>query len=134
MFNENNKYIEVTPSLIEDEENINSLIYKSRYILQDITLTDEEGNSLKLKKDWRLIVSYSKKYAEYQRNIREKQVSRVKAIIANPSKYNKSSSNDVKRFIKNIAFDKDGEICKSNLYFDESILKLDQFTTIKMIE
>lgn len=123
MFNENNKYIEVTPSLIEDEENINSIIYKSRYILQDITLTDEEGNSAKLKKDWRLIVSYSKKYAEYQRNIREKQVSRAKAIIANPSRYNKGSANDVKRFIKNIAFDKDGEICKSNLYFDESILK-----------
>ena len=29
----------------------------------------------------------------------------------------------MKRFIKNIAFDKNGEICKANLLFDESLVK-----------
>lgn len=122
-FDENNKYIETTPSLIEDEEGINSLIYKSRYMVSDITLEDEDGNKFKIQKGWRLIVSYSKKYASYQRGVREKQIARAKAIIANPSRYNKGNANDVKRFIKNIAFDKNGEICKANLLFDESLVK-----------
>lgn len=122
-FDTNNKYIETTPSLIEDEEDINTLIYKSRYMVQDVIVKDDEGNDIKLQKGWRLIVSYSKKYAAYQRNIREKQIARAKAIIANPSRYNKGSANDVKRFIKNIAFDKNGEICKTNLFFDEDLLK-----------
>ena len=122
-FDTNNKYIETTPSLIEDEEDINTLIYKSRYMVQDVIVKDDEGNNIKLQKGWRLIVSYSKKYAAYQRNTREKQIARAKAIIANPSRYNKGSANDVKRFIKNIAFDKNGEICKTNLFFDEDLLK-----------
>lgn len=121
-FDESNKYIETTPSLIEDEEDINSLIYKSRYMVNDITVLDDDGNKIKIQKGWRLIVSYSKKYALYQKSIREKQVSRAKAIIASPGKYNKGSANDVKRFIKNIAFDKDGQICKSNLIFDENLV------------
>lgn len=120
-FDENNKYIETTPSLIEDEDNINSLIYKSRYMVSDITF-DDDGNKIKIQKGWRLIVSYSGKYAAYQRSIREKQIARAKAIIANPSRYNKGNVNDVKRFIKNIAFDKNGEICKSNLLFDEELV------------
>ena len=120
-FDENNKYIETTPSLIEDEDNINSLIYKSRYMVSDITF-DDDGNKIKIQKGWRLIVSYSKKYATYQKQIREKQIARAKAIIANPSRYNKGNVNDVKRFIKNIAFDKNGEICKSNLLFDEELV------------
>ena len=120
-FDENNKYIETTPSLIEDEDNINSLIYKSRYMVSDITL-DDDGNKIKIQKGWRLIVSYSKKYATYQKQIREKQIARAKAIIANPSRYSKGNVNDVKRFIKNIAFDKNGEICKSNLLFDEELV------------
>lgn len=122
-FDENNKYIETTPSLNEDEEDINSLIYKSRYMVNDFTITDDDGNKIKIQKGWRLIVSYSKKYAVYQRSVREKQISRAKAIIANPSRYNKGSANDVKRFIKNIAFDKNGEICESNLLFDEDLVK-----------
>lgn len=122
-FNEGNKYIETTPSLIEDEENINSIIYKSRYMVSDITVEDEDGNKVKIQKGWRLIVSYSKKYAAYQKSIRTKQIERAMEIIANPSRYNKGNANDVKRFIKNIAFDKNGEICESNLLFDEALVR-----------
>lgn len=123
-FNEKSRYLEVTPSLIEDEEDINSLIYKSRYMVNDITIKNEDGSTSKIEKGWRLIVSYSKKYASYQREIREKQIARAKALIANPSKFNKINSQDCKRFIKNISYDNNGEvITKHTLSYDESIAK-----------
>ena len=62
-------------------------------------------------------------YAKYQTEILNKQVERAKKIIANPSSYKKTSINDVKRFIKNIAYDEDGTVIdNSKLLFDEELL------------
>lgn len=108
------------PSLIDEDHEI---LYKTRYMLEDVTIKDNYGKPLKIQKGWRLIVTYSPLYAKYQTEILNKQVERAKKIIANPNSYKKGSMNDVKRFIKNLSFDSNGEIItNSKLLFDEELL------------
>ena len=47
-----------------------------------------------------MIVTYSIKYADYQRNIRSNQIKRASNLInSNPTKIGKPKQNDFKRFI-----------------------------------
>lgn len=57
-----------------------------------------------------LIVTYSLKYAAYQKLIRERQVERAEKLLDNPSKLNKKNANDPKRFIELEKCTDDGEI------------------------
>ena len=72
----------------------------------------------------RLIVTYSVKYQEYQKNIRNNQISRAQKIIAsNPNKLKKAKQNDPKRFIKTLNVTKDGEIAEKSIYtINQSII------------
>ena len=72
----------------------------------------------------RLIVTYSVKYQEYQKNIRNTQINRAKKIIAsNPEKLKKPKQNDPKRFIKILNITKDGEIAEKSTYtINQSII------------
>ena len=65
----------------------------------------------------RLIVTFSFKYREYLKHIREKQVARAENIIrrGTAGKYGKSQS-DPKRFIKQESCTADGEIAQYNSY------------------
>ena len=65
----------------------------------------------------KLIVTYSIKYRDYQRNIRAKQVERAEKLIStNPAKVNKTNQNDYKRFIAKTAVTEDGEVAKTEFY------------------
>lgn len=65
----------------------------------------------------RLIITYSVKYQEYQKNIRNNQINGAKKIIdGNPNKLKKPKQNDPKRFIKSINVTKDGELAEKNIY------------------
>ena len=65
----------------------------------------------------RLIVTYSVKYQEYQKNIREKQIQRAQNIIEkNPKKIGKAKQNDPKRFIETISTTSNGEVAEENHY------------------
>jgi len=65
----------------------------------------------------RLIVTFSIKYQEYQKNIREKQVTRaIKLIESNPKKIGKAKDNDPKRFIETIAATTDGVVAEEMYY------------------
>lgn len=57
-----------------------------------------------------LIVTYSIKYRNYQRTIRERQIEIAKKYIASPSKLSKNRANDPKRFVEQGHCTKDGEI------------------------
>ena len=57
-----------------------------------------------------LIVTYSIKYKEYQKWIRERQIERAKKYVAAPSKLNKKNPNDPKRFVDQEHCTADGEI------------------------
>ena len=65
----------------------------------------------------RLIVTFSVKYQEYQKNIRNNQINRVLKIIeSRPKKLKKAKQNDTKRFIKAINVTNDGELADKSTF------------------
>jgi transposase len=68
----------------------------------------------------RLIITYSPKYALYQKSIREKQVERAQKMLDSGStKKNRKNPNDPARFIGTTAATKDGEAADIHHYLDE---------------
>ena len=64
----------------------------------------------------RLIVSYSPKYAEYQRSVRNRQIERAQNLINNTAKISKNRQDDPKRFIKSTSVTNDGEIANKKVF------------------
>ena len=101
---------------------------KKKYNINDI---EKDEASIELFKDriffkerWinendleqKLVVTFSLKYRNYQRQIRNSQIERAKVAIANKSfKLDKSNQNDFKRFIKKTNVTKDGEIAEKKV-------------------
>lgn len=84
----------------------------------DLYYKDEPYTTAKLHQ--RLIVTYSPKYALYQKTIREKQVERAQAMIHSGStKKTYRNPNDPARFIGTEAATKDGEKADIHTYLDQ---------------
>lgn len=65
----------------------------------------------------KLIITYSLKYRDYQRQIRNRQLDRATKLIENrPSDLNKKSQNDYKRFISSTNVTPDGEVANKAVY------------------
>ena len=68
----------------------------------------------------RLIVTYSPKYARYQKAVRDKQVDRAKKMIDSGNvKKERKNPNDPARFIGKVAATEDGEVAKIHNYLNE---------------
>ena len=81
-----------------------AVFYKERWIKEDGL-------------EQRLIISYSVKYQEYQKNIRNNQINRAMKIIeSNPNNLKKPRQNDPKRFIKTTNITDDGELADKSIY------------------
>ncbi|MDD4406838.1 MAG: IS1634 family transposase [Bacilli bacterium] len=94
--------------LRNDEELIklyeDKFFYKERWIKEDGL-------------EQRLIITYSVKYQEYQKQIRETQINRaLKLIEKNPKKIGKVRNNDPKRFINTTTTTIEGEVAEENYY------------------
>lgn len=85
---------------IDNSSSNETVYYKERWI-------KENGM------EQRLIVSYSPKYAAYQKNIRNNQVIRAENMIEKPGSVSKSKLNDPKRFITSTYITGDGEIAST---------------------
>ena len=93
---------------IEKDEKSTEL-YKDRMFFKERWIKE---NGLEQK----LIVTYSLKYRNYQRQIRNSQIERAKVAIANKSfKIDKCNQNDFKRFIKKTNITKDGEVAEKKV-------------------
>ncbi|MCF6465347.1 IS1634 family transposase [Clostridium sp. Cult2] len=91
-------------SKLDEEKYKDKIFYKERWIKE---------NGLEQK----IIVTYSIKYRNYQRKIRNSQIERAqKTIDNNPGKLKKSSQNDYKRFIQKTYCTPDGEIAEKEIY------------------
>lgn len=89
-------------ALRTDEQQIE--IYKDKVFYKERWIKE---NGL----EQRLIITYSVKYQEYQRNIRNNQIQRAKKLIENnPQKISKPKQNDPKRFIETINTTQNGEV------------------------
>jgi len=65
----------------------------------------------------RLIVTFSIKYRDYKRKIRNSQIERAqKALEKNPTKLKKCNANDYKRFINKTSCTHDGEVADKEIY------------------
>lgn len=109
-------------SKLKDDEDLidkfyDKVFYKERWIKED-------------ELEQRLIITYSPKYQEYQKNIREKQIQRAKNIIEkNPKTIKSRDENDPKRFIENIPTTDTGEVALNNNYSinEDKILEESKF-------
>ena len=98
------KFIDLRTLDETDEETYNSVYYKE-YPL--VTADMDET----------LIVTYSPKYAAYQRRIREGQIERAQKLFSSAGKKRKSKNpNDPMRFIKTTTVTADGEIAEKTIY------------------
>ena len=72
----------------------------------------------------RLIITYSIKYKDYQKNIRSKQIERAEKVIkSNPKNIGKINQNDFKRFISKINVTQNGEIAEETIYeLDDNLI------------
>ena len=65
----------------------------------------------------KLIVTYSIKYRDYQRKIRNSQIERAQKLIDTaPEKINKCRQNDYKRFVQKTNCTDNGEVAKNKIY------------------
>src|SRR5665647_1613046 len=91
-------------STIDEALFTDKTFYKERWIKE---------NGLEQK----LIITYSIKYRDYQRTIRNNQIQRaIKIVETNPSKMKTSNQNDYKRFIEKTSITPDGEVAEKHLY------------------
>lgn len=100
----------------------------------DITKLSEDDTNLYYKDepyttkklDQRLIVTYSPKYARYQKKIRDTQVERAQKMMdAGSVKKTRKNPNDPARFIGTVAVTKDGEVADIHRYLDEEKIELE---------
>ena len=85
---------------------------------QGLYYKDEPYTTKKLHQ--RLIITYSPKYALYQKSIRDKQVERAQKMLdSGKTKKNRKNPNDPARFIGKMAVTKDGEAADIKQYLDE---------------
>lgn len=89
-------------SELNDEADYDKVFYKDRWI-------NEDGL------EQHLIVTYSIKYRNYQRTIRERQIERARKLAESPSKLSKKKANDPKRFIEQGHCTPDGEIASKTI-------------------
>jgi transposase len=81
-----------------------STFYKERWIKEDGL-------------EQKLIVTFSLKYKDYQRQIRNKQIERARKLIeSRTSDLKKCNQNDYKRFVKNTSITSDGEIASLEVF------------------
>ena len=110
-------------SELDDESDKDKIFYKTRWIKEDGIVHTESGDQKK-GIEQKLIVSYSIKYRNFLRHVREGQIERAKKIIESGEKtVNKKKQNDPKRFIKTDHATKEGEVAEISVsYIDESII------------
>jgi transposase len=96
-------------SKLDEDQNLykkfmNDTFYKERWIKEDGL-------------EQKLIVTYSLKYRDYQRQIRNRQLARAVMLIeSNPHSIDKKRQNDYKRFISSKKVTCDGEVAKKTIY------------------
>lgn len=99
--------------------------YNISSLLQDEKIYEKYKNEIFYKERWikengleqKLIVTYSLKYREYHRKIRNRQIDRATNLIKNnPSGITKKRQNDYKRLITSTKVTKDGEVANKSVH------------------
>ena len=103
-------------NIAELDENacLDKIFYKERWIKEDISSNAEAKGKKPLEQ--RLVVSYSLKYRNYLRSVRNSQVERAKRLIASGNCTRKGrNQEDPRRFIRHSKCTAEGEICEHDV-------------------
>lgn len=108
---------------LDDEKDSDKIFYKSRWINEEGIIHTETGDKKQIIEQ-KLIVSYSIKYRDYLRHIRNGQIERAIRLVESGEKtIAGKKQNDPKRFIKTDHVTKNGEIADQALsYIDQSVI------------
>ncbi|MBQ3414682.1 MAG: IS1634 family transposase [Clostridia bacterium] len=120
----NNKSINLKN--IEKYDSSNKNIYYKEILLERTKKDAETKEKITLKE--RMIITFSPRYAAYQKNIRDAQIVRAKEIIEkHPEQYSKLPQNNAKRFIQKENITSDGECAeKYKLYYKNELEKYEE--------
>ena len=110
-------------SELDDEQDKDKIFYKTRWIKEEGIVHTDKGDKKQIIEQ-KLIVSYSIKYRNFMRHVREGQIERaIKMVESGEKTINKKKQNDPKRFIKTDHATKDGEVANQAIsYIDESVI------------
>lgn len=111
-------------SELDDELDKDKIFYKMRWIKEEGIIHTDKGDKKQVIEQ-KLIVSYSIKYRNFQRHVRQGQIDRaIKMVEAGCTSAGKKKQNDPKRFIKTDHATKEGEVAEiSTSYIDQSIIE-----------
>lgn len=100
---------------LDEDADRDRIFYKEMWLMEDISGAKRKKGVKPLEQ--RLIVSYSIKYRDYLRSIRDGQIKRAEKIIQTGDERKGSHQNDPRRFIKHQAITDDGELCSHEVTF-----------------
>ena len=107
---------------LDDELDKDKIFYKERWTRENISGRAERIGVKPLEQ--RLIVSYSIKYRDYLRSIRDSQIRRAKKMISRGDTRSGNHTNDPRRLIDVQSVTVDGEVCE----YEKASLDLDKVT------
>ena len=101
-----------------------SKIFNLDLILSDKELIKKYYHGIFFKEEWfnendieqKYIVTFSLKYMDYQRQIRNEQIMRAEEALKSPEKRERTRQSDYKRFIKKISVTEKGEVAGKAVY------------------
>lgn len=114
---------------LDEDKDSEKTYYKSRWIKEKVDIA-MDGVKKKVELEQQLIVTYSIKYRNYLRSIRNRQIERALKTVENGAKsVEKKRQNDPKRFIKADHATKDGEVADKTIYYldEDSIVKEEMY-------
>lgn len=88
---------------LDDERDYETVLYRERWFIE---------NGL----EQRMIVTYSLKYRDYLKALRDRHVERARRKVNHPSELRKKRGTDAKRFIREERCTDDGEIAENTIY------------------
>ena len=108
---------------LDDEQDKEKLFFKSRWIKEPVAV-HLDGKTETVVLEQQLIVSYSIKYRDYLRAIRNGQIERARKMAARgETSTGRKRQNDPHRFIETYHTTQDGEVAEKTVsYVDESII------------
>lgn len=110
-------------SELDNDLDKDKIFYKTRWMKEEGRVHTENGDKKQVIEQ-KLIVSYSIKYRNFMRHIREGQLERARKLVVSGEKtINKKKQNDPKRFIRTDHATKDGEIADQSIsYIDPAVI------------
>ena len=108
---------------LDEDIDLDRIFYKERWIKEDLSRRKLREGAKPLEQ--RLIVSFSLKYRNYQRKIRQGQIDRANELIKSGRyKQRPKNQNDPHRFIGKHPMTEDGEACtKEDVFLDENLIR-----------